>query len=115
MRRTVSEERARTEFGEAAEAMHQRLCAWRRAHPGATFDEIAELVGQERKALLGKLLEELSEETEVIALEPLCPACGGAAENKGKKKRQVLHREGEVQVERNYYYCPACRQGFFPS
>jgi uncharacterized protein with PIN domain len=111
----VSEETARNEFGEAAQAMHQRLRAWRRAHPEAAFDEIAEQVSQERKALLGKLLEELASEAEVAALDPACPKCGGAVENKGKKKRQVLHREGEVQVERDYYYCPACRQGFFPS
>jgi uncharacterized protein with PIN domain len=115
MRRTVSEERARNEFGEAAQAMHQRLRAWRRAHPQASFDEIAEQVSQERKALMGELLAELAGAGEETPLDPVCPTCGGAVENKGKKKRQVLHREGEVQVERNYYYCPACRQGFFPS
>lgn len=115
MRRTVSEESARNAFGEAAQAMHQRLRAWRRAHPQASFDEIAEQVSQERKALMGELLEELASAGEAVALAPVCPNCGGAVENKGKKKRQVLHREGEVQVERDYYYCPACRQGFFPS
>jgi uncharacterized protein with PIN domain len=111
----MGEERARTEFGEAAQAMHQRLRAWRRAHPGATFDEIAEQVGQERKALVGKVLKELTEDTGAVALELRCPECGGTVENKGQKKRQVLHREGEVQLVRNYSYCPACRQGFFPS
>jgi hypothetical protein len=115
MRRTVREETARNEFGEAAQAMHQRLRAWRRAHPEATFDEIAEQVSQERKVLVGKLLAELSGATEAVALDPVCPGCGGVVEHKGQKKRQVLHREGEVQVERDYYYCPACRQGFFPS
>jgi uncharacterized protein with PIN domain len=111
----MSEETVRNEFGEAAQAMHQRLRAWRRAHAEASFDEIAEQVSQERKVLLGKLLAELASDTEVTALDPLCPSCGGAVEHKGQKKRQVLHREGEVQVARDYYYCPACRQGFFPS
>jgi hypothetical protein len=115
MRRTVSEERARTEFGEAAQAMHQRLRAWRRAHPDATFDELAEQVGQERKALVGKWLAELTDETEAVARVPVCPEWGGAVANKGQKKRQVLHGEGKVQVARAYYDCPACRQGVFPS
>jgi uncharacterized protein with PIN domain len=115
MRRTASEENMRNEFGEAAQAMHQRLRTWRRAHPQASFDEIAEQVSQERKALMGELLEELASAGTETPLDPVCPGCGGGVENKGKKKRQVLHREGEVQVERDYYYCPACRQGFFPS
>jgi len=115
MKRTQSEEAQRAEFGEAAAGMHQRLRAWRRAHPDATFDEIAEQVSRERQVLMGDLLEELAGETERIPLDPLCPICGSAAQNKGAKKRQVLHREGVMRLERNYYYCPACQQGFFPS
>ena len=115
MKRTQSEEAQRAEFGEAAKAMHQRLRAWRRSNPDATFDEIAAQVSRERQVLMGDLLEELAAETERIPLDPKCPTCGGAVQNKGAKKRQVLHREGEMRLERNYYYCPACQQGFFPS
>lgn len=115
MKRTRSEEAKRAEFGEAAEGMHERLRAWRRAHPDATFDEIAEQVQRERQGLMGSLLEELTAATESVPLDPVCPNCGEGVQNKGQKKRQVLHREGEMRLERNYYYCPACQQGFFPS
>ena len=115
MRRTESEEKKRAEFGAAAEEMHRRLRAWRRAHPDATFDEIAEQASQERRALMGKLMDELSTEAELGWETPSCPHCEGAVQYKGKKSRQVLHREGETQLERGYYYCPACKQGFFPS
>lgn len=115
MKRTQSEEAQRAAFGEAAVGMHQRLRAWGRAHPEASFDEIAEQVSRERQVLMGDLLEELAAAPESVPLDPTCPHCGGAVQHKGQKPRQVLHREGTAKLERTYYYCPACQQGFFPS
>ena len=43
-----------------------------------------------------------------------CCECEGRMQNKGKKKRVVLHREGEVELKREYYYCPSCKRGFSP-
>jgi uncharacterized protein with PIN domain len=114
MGRTRSEEQRRVEFGRVGQEVHQRLYEWRKVHPEATFDEIAEQVSEERKQLMGGLLGELATEGGPDLIEGNCPECGGSLQNKGKKKRQVLHREGEVRLERNYYYCPACKQGFFP-
>jgi uncharacterized protein with PIN domain len=109
-----SEETRRSEFGEEAERMHQRVNEWRRANPAASFDEIAEVVSQERKRLMGGLIGELATQESPTAFDRICPECGGALENKGKKKREVLHREADVKLERDYYYCPACKQGIFP-
>ena len=112
MERTQSEEQKRAGFVEAAEGMHKRLSEWRKENPKASFDEIAAQVSEERKVLSGKLLAELASAGEM--LDPKCVECGGALQNKGKKKREVLHREGRVKLERNYYYCPGCERGFFP-
>jgi hypothetical protein len=108
------EDKSRSEFGVEAMAMAERLRAWRRAHPEASFDEIAEQVSQERKQLMGGLLSELAAEAVAGPLDPKCPGCGGGLVYKGKKSREVLHREGQVRLSRDYYYCPACRQGVFP-
>ena len=43
-----------------------------------------------------------------------CPQCGGKLKDKGKRPKWVLTQAGEVQVERNYYYCERCKTGFFP-
>ena len=48
------------------------------------------------------------------ALQRRCPHCGGPTQNKGQKGNQVESRVGGVQLERAYYYCPRCQQGFFP-
>ena len=115
MRRTESEESQRAEFSDMAQGMHRRLHGWRQTNPDATFDEIAEHVSQERKLLMGHLLGELATATDRGGLDPSCPTCGEALQNKGVKKRGVLHREGETKLVRNHFYCPACKQGFFPS
>lgn len=109
-----SEETSRAEFGAEAQGLHKRVHEWRQAHPEASFDEIAEVVCLERKRLMGSLIGELATKELPIPFDRICPDCGGALKNKGKKKREVLHREGEVRLERENYHCPACKQGIFP-
>jgi YgiT-type zinc finger domain-containing protein len=46
---------------------------------------------------------------------PLCPKCGKVMENKGKRPQVIETRLGTIQVERTYYACPECGEGFFPS
>jgi uncharacterized protein with PIN domain len=43
-----------------------------------------------------------------------CPECGGGLQAKGKRSKWIQTQAGEVQVERDYYYCVACGTGFFP-
>lgn len=114
MRQVRSEGRRRVEFGAEAERLHERLHEWRRANPTASFDEIAEAVSQERKRLMDSLIGELATQEGGASFERLCAECGGMLIHKGKKKRVVLHREADVELERDYYYCPACAQGIFP-
>jgi hypothetical protein len=111
-----SEERKRAEFLEAAEAMYERMVRWREAHPEASFDEIADEVGVERRMLMGQLLAGLATQpaSEVEALEVICPECAGESEGKGSQRRTVNHREGDVTLNRGYRYCARCGSGFFP-
>ncbi|MEZ4861424.1 MAG: hypothetical protein R3C14_08960 [Caldilineaceae bacterium] len=104
------------EFVVSAQGMYERLKAWRKEHPEASYDEIAEEVGRERRELMGQLLSELAaaNRLEVEALEIECPTCGKPTENKGPKERWVSHREGETTLNRGYRYCAECSSGFFP-
>ena len=45
---------------------------------------------------------------------PKCAGCGGEMYSKGKKRRQVLTSQGEIELERSYHYCDRCRSGIFP-
>ena len=112
MGRKRSQERSQEGFRETAGEMHERLWSWRREEPEASFDEIMERVRQEREAMMKPLLEELVGEAGEVDVDVSCPECGERAQNKGKKK-EIQHREGAVEVNREYYYCPSCQQGFF--
>ena len=114
MGRKRSQKRSQGELEASAGEMHARLWSWRREKPEASFDEIMERVRQEREAMMRPLVEELVSEAGEVEVEVNCPECGGGVENKGKKGKTVQHREGTVEVKRAYYYCPSCKQGFFP-
>lgn len=46
--------------------------------------------------------------------DEICPTCGNRMRNKGRKRRRVMTRSGEVEIERTYYYCETCQTGHFP-
>jgi hypothetical protein len=81
----------------------------------------ASLAGIEQAALAAgaeiqqAIAAELAQES-AAALPPWpdCPACGQKMKTKGKRRRRIVTEAGEVEVERLYYHCAACGQGFFP-
>lgn len=99
-----------------ATQMFDELQAWRKAHPQASFDEIAAQVTQRRQVLMGELLAALAiqEGRGELLEERACPSCGQTLHYKGERKREVLHPEGESQLERSYHHCDQCGQGIFP-
>lgn len=114
MGKHVKKEEGKERFGEKAEGMYERVRGWREEHPEASFDEIARVMGEERKQLMGGLLSELAKGYRRMEAPEYCRECGGRMEAKGEKRRGVLHREGEAKIEREHYYCPGCEGGIFP-
>ncbi len=45
---------------------------------------------------------------------PPCPQCGKPMRPKGTKRKTVLARVGELNLERSHFYCPRCERGLFP-
>ena len=82
------------------------------------FSKVAseEQAAKLRSRLMGEMMSRLVGQRE--AIEPAegvkCPKCGTPMENKGLRKRTVRGPEGPIELERAYYYCPACKAGFFP-
>lgn len=77
-----------------------------------TFSDIEQVIGGSEGNFRRGALEEL------IAMQQAsvstCPLCGGRLENKGKRRKQVVSLRGEAQIERHYYLCETCGQGYFP-
>jgi methionyl-tRNA synthetase len=114
MGQTKSAEQEKAEFLRAAEAMYEELHAWRDKHLDASFDEIADQVAPQRRKLVAKLLEQLAIKADERVEAPQCEQCGEKMRYRGTPERDVSHREGDVEVERAYYYCDSCERGLFP-
>jgi uncharacterized protein with PIN domain len=95
-----------------AEAAIDEMLGDERLHEQMTLSEIEQVVGQSEAEFRQAALEE------IIALQQetptTCPLCGGKLENKGKRRKQVVSLRGEVEIERTYYQCQSCKQGYFP-
>lgn len=79
------------------------------------FRDIENRVLTTRKQMGTQLAQSLVEEEVATASSGQhCPVCGAELRRKGKKKKVVVSLAGEVEVERECYYCPHCQQGFFP-
>jgi len=100
-----------------AAAMYDELAKWREGNGQASYDELAEQVRVKRQMLMGELLKGLATQSGEgnLAIERTCEKCGGRLHAKGKKRRTVLHAEGQAVLERGYYQCDQCGHGFFPS
>ena len=81
----------------------------------ATFDQIedaAARIGQEiAKQVQEKLVKKQSQKPAESNIE--CH-CGGQARYKGRQRRTLLTKQGEMRFKRAYYYCAGCHGGFAP-
>ena len=111
-----NQEKLKAEFLAQAEALFDELMAWDEHTPEPNLTQIEEIVLQLRQRFGERLAQAAlaRQESRQPAEKMHCPACGGEAENKGQKGNQVASRVGHLRLARAYYYCPRCRQGFFP-
>jgi YgiT-type zinc finger domain-containing protein len=95
-----------------AEAAIDKLLQDERLDERMTMSEIEQVIGPPEAAFRQAALEA------IIALQQprptTCPLCGGKLEHKGKRTRQVVTVRGETRLERTYYQCQGCGQGYFP-
>jgi hypothetical protein len=85
------------------------------ANKPLTLSEIKDIVLAVRVRIGEVMTQELVAKQAPQAVPgPVCEGCGREMHYKGRKKRRIVTRSGEVDWERAYYYCPRCRRGLFP-
>lgn len=98
-----------------AETAIEELLAKRKVPAEASLADIEGVVRAAslkfEQALTAELLAESAAE---LPAGPPCRQCGQKMKNKGKRRRRVVTETGEVEIERHYYHCATCGQGFFP-
>jgi hypothetical protein len=85
------------------------------ANKPLSLSEIEDIALQVRERIGEAVTQELVAKQAPLAVPgPVCEGCGREMHYKGRKKRRLVTRSGEVDWERPYYYCPTCRRGLFP-
>jgi len=116
MVKPLSRDEMETEAISLARATYAELYEWRAKHPEASLDEIAAEVTPRRRKLIGRWIAQLAcQDGNGTAIEGVsCPACGQRMVYKGDVACTREHLEGEIKLERAYYFCPECQQKIFP-
>ena len=111
-----SREELKAEYLAEAEELFDELMAWEAETQEPDLTQIEDIILKLRKRFGEQMAEKviLRQEQRQPAERVHCPQCGGELEAKGMKGNQVEARIGNLQVERGYYHCPKCKQGFFP-
>ena len=112
----ISPEVLKVRLMKEAEKAIEELVSWGELEQEPTFSQIEKQVLGLRQRMSEQMSEALIEAQEAVKPEqkPICAGCEQEMEYKGMKRKQVSSWVGEVEVERGYYYCRACRAGFFP-
>ena len=99
----------------ATEAAIAKVVAERKLPAEATLADIERVALDAGQQIEQAIVMALAQESAAqLSAWPACPQCGQKMKNKGKRQRRIVTEAGEVEVERAYYYCATCHQGFFP-
>jgi YgiT-type zinc finger domain-containing protein len=80
-----------------------------------TLSDLEQARGEMGATMMRQTLQSLSEGVETKPSGSIgCPNCGQPMYRRGKRVRKVVTMRGEIEVERDYYPCPNCGQGYFP-
>ncbi len=114
MRSSKEEMKARL-LEEASVAIDEML-EWQNRVQEPTLSEIEEVVLKLRQRIGMRFAEIIAEEQEAAKPDEgvICSSCGREMKYKGMKRTMVESRLGTLHLERGHYYCPHCREGFFP-
>ena len=98
-----------------AETAIAKALAERKLPADATLADIERSAMSAGRQIEQAIAQALAEESAAeVPAWPNCPACGQKLKNKGNRRRRIVTEAGEIEVERTYYHCAACGQGFSP-
>jgi hypothetical protein len=103
------------ELENKAKDVIKELLDWNERHAEPDLTEIEDIVLELREKMGIEFAASLIHGQEKV--EPAverCRLCGQEMRNKGRKRKVVESRVGEIDLERGYYYCPECGAGIFP-
>lgn len=112
----MSEERHELEqqLKARAEAAIRRLLTDLPDKSKLTMGDMEDLIGKMGHEIMRGTMQAVAETEQNEVERVLCEACGCGLHKRGKRKKQIVTRRGEIELERQYYVCPQCGEGIFP-
>ena len=110
-----SREQLEKDLENKAKEVIKRLMDWNDAHAEPDLTQIEDIVLELREELGVEFAASILRNQEKV--EPVterCRTCGREMRNKGRKRKAVESRIGEIVLERGYCYCSECGAGIFP-
>ena len=108
-------ERMKQELEQKASEVIEKLLTWNDQHEEPDMTQIEEIILVLREEMGLAFATKLVEGQEKAApVRECCQRCGREMRHKGKKRKVVESRIGEVILEREYCYCAECGAGLFP-
>lgn len=107
----------RQRFVAKAEEVFDIAVAHGIAREDISLSQIEEIVNELKFELTGMMVESVIEvqASRRAGPGPKCAGCGREMRYKGEKRRPgIITSQGEIEVERPYYYCQQCKRGLFP-
>lgn len=79
-----------------------------------TMDDMEGLIGKMGQDMMCETMKAVSQHEQVEPSQVICQACQMPMQKRGKRKKRVVTKRGEIDLERQYYVCPQCDHGAFP-
>ena len=79
-----------------------------------TMTDMENHIGVMGHQMMQDTLQAVSESEQVEPSEVICQECNVVMHKRGKRKKRVVSKRGEIDLERDYYVCPQCDRGSFP-
>ena len=79
-----------------------------------TMTDIENLVGKMGQEVTQGATEAIAQREQAEPSEVICQTCQVRMHKRGKRKKRVVTKRGEIELERQYYVCPQCEAGVFP-
>jgi hypothetical protein len=96
-------------------ARYRKLLEQRLPHAPQTLDQIEQTVEEISRQLEQELEQRILEQQQPPpSNRAACPHCGRAVRYRSTHARVLITCHGEHALDRRYYYCSLCQQGFAP-
>jgi DNA repair exonuclease SbcCD ATPase subunit len=119
----LAERREQKQRAEVRQQLHAQFEQWldsleeRMKAPKPSLEQMTRAVWELRQELTGSLTEALVQQrygAEQAQRTAPCPQCGQPVAARAVVSRTVETVVGSVELDRPYFYCRPCGQGFFP-